>query len=87
MEECRTVTEKGQVTIPEAIRTELGLRSGDRLIFSYAGEETVMVKKDKTKTPRTAGLLDKYLKTKAKGVSVTEMNEAIKAGAEKGFRS
>lgn len=87
MKECRTVTEKGQVTIPEAIRTGLGLRSGDRVIFSYEGEETVTVSKDKSAARPTAGLLDKYLKNKAKGVSVEEMNEAIREGAAQDFQS
>ena len=45
-----------------------------------------MVRKDKTKAPRTAGLLDKYLKTQAKGVSVDEMSEAIKAGMQRAAR-
>ncbi len=85
MEECRTITEKGQVTIPEAIRTELGLRSGDRVIFSCEGKDVIMLRKDKTTTRHTAGLLDKYLKTKAKGVSIEEMSEAIQAGATRKF--
>lgn len=82
----RTLTEKGQVTIPEAIRTELGLRSGDRVVFSYEGSETVTVTKDKSAIQPTAGLLDKYLKSKTKGVSMEEMNEAIRAGAAREFK-
>lgn len=88
MEECRTtLTERGQVTIPQAIRTELGLRSGDRIVLQYEGEQTFKVRKEKTRTQAQPGLLNKYLSPKAKGVSVAEMNAAIAKGATQGFKS
>ena len=85
MEEFRTVTGKGQVTIPEAIRSELGIESGDRVIFSYEGDGTVIVKKDNTPMKATAGLLDKHLKKGSKGVSIKDMQSAIVDGASRGF--
>ena len=86
MKVLRTVTEKGQVTIPEAIRSELGIESGDRVAFIYDGEGRVTVRKDKASHQRTAGLLDKHLKKGTKGVSIAAMHRAIENGATRGFR-
>jgi AbrB family looped-hinge helix DNA binding protein len=88
MEECHiTLTERGQVTIPQAIRTELGLRSGDRIVLRYEGEQTFKVQKEKARPHAQPGLLNKYLDPKAKGVSVAEMNHTIAEGATRGFKS
>lgn len=88
MEECRiTLTERGQVTIPQALRTELGLRSGDRIVLRYEGEQTFKVQKEKPRTQAQPGLLNKYLGAKAKGASIDEMNRAIAVGATRGFKS
>ena len=38
------VTSKGQVTIPKAIRSLLGLREGDRVFFSSAPDGTVSMR-------------------------------------------
>jgi antitoxin PrlF len=37
-----TMTSKGQVTVPIAIRRRLGLRHGDRVEFSEKGNDTVI---------------------------------------------
>lgn len=37
------VTQKGQVTIPAAIRRKLGLRAGDRVAFVQNGEQVMVV--------------------------------------------
>ena len=86
MEEIRTVTGKGQVTIPEAIRSELGIESGDRVIFRCEGNGSMIVKKDTTPRKATAGLLDKHLKKGSKSVSIETMKKAIAGGASRGFR-
>ena len=72
-----TITSKGQVTIPKAVRDELGLRAGDRIAFRILDDGTVVVE------PETVDLLSLKgtLKTTRKGVSVEDMNEAIRAGA------
>jgi antitoxin PrlF len=36
-----TVSSKGQVTIPQEVRTRLGLREGDRVEFVVEGDKTV----------------------------------------------
>jgi AbrB family looped-hinge helix DNA binding protein len=37
-----TVSTKGQVTIPLEIRTRLGLREGDRVLFIVDGDRTII---------------------------------------------
>jgi AbrB family looped-hinge helix DNA binding protein len=36
------VSSKGQVTVPQEIRTRLGLREGDRLEFVIEGDRTII---------------------------------------------
>ena len=86
MKEYRTVSVKGQVTIPESIRSELGIEAGDRVIFEYSGDNQVVVEKDKTPMKNTAGLLDKHLKKNSKGVSVEDMQKAIQQRATMGIK-
>ena len=86
MEEFRTVTGKGQVTIPEAIRSELGIAAGDRVIFRYHGDDSIIVVKDKTPLRTTAGMLDKHFKKGSKGVSLDDMKKAIRQKATRGLR-
>ena len=72
-----TLTSKGQVTIPKAVRDELGLREGDRIAFRVLEDGTVIVE------PETVELLDLrgILKPKRKGVSVSDMDNAIRTEA------
>ena len=72
-----TVTSKGQVTIPVAVRAKLGLRPGSRLAFvptDTGGYEihlqAASIQDLKGAVPRPSGL-----------VSVDDMAEAIAAGA------
>ena len=37
-----TVTRKGQITIPKAIRDRLGVKEGDKVVFVLRGEEVVL---------------------------------------------
>jgi AbrB family looped-hinge helix DNA binding protein len=37
-----TITRKGQVTIPKAIRDRLGVKEGEKVLFVMRGEEVVM---------------------------------------------
>ena len=74
-----TVTSKGQVTIPKAVRDELGLRAGDRVAFRVLEDGTVVVE------PETVELLDLrgILRPKRKGITIAEMDEVIRAAAAK----
>jgi len=74
-----TITSKGQITIPKAVRDELGLRAGDRVAFRVAGDGRVVIE------PETIDLLDLagILKPRRKGVTLADMDEAIRAEASK----
>jgi AbrB family looped-hinge helix DNA binding protein len=74
-----TLTTKGQVTIPKTVRDELGLREGDRVAFRVLEDGTVIVE------PENVDLLDLkgVLKPRRKGVTVGDMDRAIRAAAEK----
>jgi AbrB family looped-hinge helix DNA binding protein len=50
------MTRKGQVTIPSEIRRALGLREGDRVLFSMEDDE-VRIKRAGSVVDQTAGML------------------------------
>lgn len=68
-----TVTSKGQITIPKAVRDELGLTEGDRVAFRVLEDGCVVVE------PETVELLDLKgaLKPRRKGVTLADMEAAI----------
>ena len=74
-----TITGKGQVTVPKAIRDRLHLHPGDRLEFLVDGDGTVRV------VPVTATLsqLKGMVRKPERAVSLTEMEDAIARGATK----
>jgi antitoxin PrlF len=73
------LTSKGQMTIPKAIREHLHLKPGDRVRFFVHPDGTVVLL---PKLPITA--LKGMLKT-TKHATIEEMNEAIAAGATRGW--
>ncbi len=75
-----TVTSKGQITIPKAVREELGLTEGDRVAFRVLEDGSVIVE------PETVDLLDLkgVLKPKRKGVTVADMDAAIRTQEGRG---
>jgi AbrB family looped-hinge helix DNA binding protein len=75
-----TVTTKGQVTIPKAVRDELGLKEGDRVAFRVLEDGTVIVEPETIDLSELRGVL----KPKKKGVSIADMDEAIRERAVKG---
>jgi antitoxin PrlF len=38
------VTSKGQVTVPKAVRTALGIREGDDIVFRVEGQRVVVAR-------------------------------------------
>lgn len=73
-----TLTSKGQITIPSAIRSELHVGSGDRLEFIKIGEgrfEIIAANKDVTSI--------KGIVKARKSVSLEAMDTAIKNKAGK----
>ncbi|HNB05522.1 MAG TPA: AbrB/MazE/SpoVT family DNA-binding domain-containing protein [Thauera aminoaromatica] len=72
-----TLTSKGQVTIPKAVRDALHLRSGDRLDFILEADGTVRVLPITGSVKRLKGMLPKP----PRPLTVEEMDEAIAKGA------
>jgi len=74
-----TVTSKGQITIPKEVREELGLRVGDRVAFRVLEDGRAIVE------PETIDLreLKGALKPKRTGVTLADMEAAIRAQASK----
>ena len=72
-----TMTSKGQVTVPQSIRRQLGIGPGDRLAF-FARDDGVLEVR-----PETGDLLTLAgcLKPHVKGVTLADMEEAIVQGA------
>ena len=54
-----TLTSKGQTTIPKEIRDSLGLRPGDRMIFTLMPDGTVVLRVKTKSVMDLAGLLRK----------------------------
>jgi len=72
-----TLTSKGQVTIPLAVRQESGLTSGDKIEFirEKNGKYAIIPKSGTVKS------LEGFLKWDGAPVSIEEMEEAIIEGA------
>lgn len=59
MLELRTkITRKGQVTVPAEIRRALGLKEGDKVVFTLEGDE-VRLARTGSVVERTAGIIKK----------------------------
>lgn len=82
-----TLTSKGQVTVPKAVRDRLGLKPGDVLDFRFTEQgEVMMSPTGDSPLQRLSGIL-KHLAPE-RPVTVEEMNEAIRRrAAEKYARS
>ena len=69
-----TMTTKGQVTVPKAIRNLLHLKPGDRLEFQPAGEGTVILRPATRTIDQLFGFLHE---PKRKPRSLRQMENAI----------
>jgi antitoxin PrlF len=71
-----TVTSKGQMTLPKAVRELLGIVSGDKLDVTVEGKRIVLI-------PKTLHLDDicSILPAPKRPVSIEQMNEGIARGA------
>jgi AbrB family looped-hinge helix DNA binding protein len=73
-----TLTSKGQITVPQAVRKSLGLQAGDRLDFvpdEEGGFKVIPLRKD------VSVLKGRFAGRTARPVSLEEMAEAIEAEA------
>jgi AbrB family looped-hinge helix DNA binding protein len=77
-----TMTSKGQVTIPAAVRKKLRLRAGSKIDFveNKAGETVIR--------PKTGSIRDLYgcIKYDGPPISIEEMNKAIGRAAAEAFK-
>ena len=72
-----TLTSKGQITIPKAIRDLLGVKSGDRIVFVSRPDGEIVVAAETVDVRHLRGML----KHDGPAVSIEEMNEAIARSA------
>ena len=78
-----TLTNKGQVTIPKAIRTSLGLHSGDKLEFFITETGEALLIPVTKKVDEVFGILHKPGR---KSVSIEEMDAAINQKMREAFK-
>ena len=69
-----TITSKGQITIPKAVRASLRLRTGDRVEFVVHGQNEAILKPITKSVDDVFGRLHKPGRPRK---TVQEMNEAI----------
>ena len=69
-----TLTSKGQLTLPSAAITRLGLKAGDRLLVTVVDENTIVLKRPPSKPAKNLrGLLARPRRV----LSVDEMDAGI----------
>ncbi len=73
-----TITSKGQVTIPKAIRDELGLSPGDRVRFTRQHDGTVIVEPETVDVRSLKGMFSHAVDSV---VSLEDMDRAIAEAA------
>jgi antitoxin PrlF len=74
-----TLTSKGQITLPKALRDKLGLSPGDRVEFFIEDEQSARLVAKHVPVIRLKGMLPKP----SRPVSLEEMDKAIKNGVGK----
>lgn len=70
-----TITTKGQVTIPKAVRDALLLNTGDRIEFVLTDNKEAIIRPISKKVDEVFGILHKPGR---KAVSIKAMNDGIK---------
>jgi antitoxin PrlF len=70
-----TVTYKGQITLPKAVREQLGVQAGDRVSFREIEGGVIVVEADTVDLMELRG----SIKPRRRGVSVEDMDRAILA--------
>ncbi len=78
-----TLTTKGQITIPKAVRESLGLNTGDKLEFVMTDKKEVLVRPVSKKVDEVYG---KLFSPSRKPVSVEEMDKKVKQRTRKNFK-
>lgn len=76
-----TVTSKGQITIPAAVREELGLHAGSRVSFVRKDDGVYEMRPQSRSITSLKGIIPR----RDVAVSVDDMNEAVRVGAARDF--
>jgi AbrB family looped-hinge helix DNA binding protein len=71
-----TVTGKGQITLPKAVREALGVTYGDRVAFHIHEDGTVTIEAETVDLRSLRGAIVPAVR----GVTLEEMDEAIRRG-------
>jgi AbrB family looped-hinge helix DNA binding protein len=77
-----TITTKGQITIPKAIRDSLMLSAGDKIEFVLIDKREALIRPVSKKVDEVFGLLHKRDR---KVISVEEMNKKIRQKLKEHF--
>lgn len=83
--ETTTMTSKGQVTIPKAVRQQLGLRQGTRVVFVMEGDHAVL----RPAVPERAAPKSGFGMVKVRGAAVPvdfDVASLLSGGAKKAVR-
>lgn len=72
-----TVTYKGQITLPKAVREQLGVQAGDRVSFREIEGGVIVVEADTVDLMELRG----SIKPRRRGVSVEDMDRAVRTSA------
>ena len=72
-----TITYKGQITLPKAVREQLGVQPGDRVSFREIEGGAIVVEADTVDLMELKGAV----RSRRDGVTVEQMNQAIRAAA------
>ena len=82
--EIATMTSKGQVTIPKAVRAQLKLKAGDQLEFVVESDRTALIRPRNLKVDDVFGMLGKGRKFK-RPFTIEEMNAGIATAVREKF--
>lgn len=69
-----TLTSKGQMTLPAAIRSKVGLKSGDKLEVSLAQDDSIILRR---KRAQPISALHGMLAKPKKALTMEQMNQAV----------
>jgi len=78
-----TLTSKGQITIPKALRKSMSIDASDIIEFIINDQNEIVIKPNTKKATEFFGLLSKYKKNKT--ISIEEMDQAIANQFKKDF--
>lgn len=77
-----TLTERGQISIPADFRAELGLKPGDKLLWSTSGDKTLLITAVEAPKRKSFKSAIGYAKTFRKTMSTAEWMKILREGEE-----